>query len=180
VTLNSKIQGNDFSLPAIMTKVKKADYYRDLLPSGAPQFFSNVSGNPTLSACFAKSQVNLGESWSIPVSTGNSSLGLTGTLTLKFAEIQEITVPAGTYQVFRIELSSSKLDLHADADYLSSIHLTLLANMSLQISGKTYLEQDTCRLIKSELTQETTSLQSGISSTSVMYSEKILVEHVKP
>jgi hypothetical protein len=179
VTVTSTVLGRTISLP-ITTKVNKTNYYRDFLPSGAPQFFNNVSSNPTLSAYLAKSQVTVGDSWQVPVSTGNSSLGLTGELTLKFAEIQEITVPAGTYKVFRIEVSSSKLDLHADPDYLSTIHLTMPDNMSLQLSGTTYLEQGTCRLIKSNLTQETTIQPNGVSSTSVIYSEKILVEHTKP
>jgi len=180
VTLASLAQGKDFSLPPITTKVNKANYYRDFLASGAPRFFNDVSGNPTLSAILAKSQVNVGDSWNIPVTTGNSSLGLTGELTLRFAEIQEITVPAGKYTVFRIEVSSSNLELHADPDYLNTVHLTIPENMSLQISGKTYLEQGTCRLIKSELAQETTSQPNGTGSTSVIYSEKILVEHIKP
>ena len=178
-TLTSVIQGNDLSLPPITTKVNKAEYYKYLLSSGAPSFFTNVSTNPTLSACLTRSQVNVGEKWDIPVSTGNSSLGLSGQLTLRFAEVKDITVPAGTYRVIRIEVSSSKLTLHTDPAYLDAIPLKLPENMSLQLSGNTYLELGTCRVVKSDLTQETTGDSNGVSGASVIHSERILVEHTK-
>lgn len=179
MTVTSEIMGRTITIP-LTTNTSKTKYYNNFLPSGAPPFFLNVSGNPTFEAYLAKSQVNVGDTWQFPVSTGNSSLGLTGELTLKFSGIQDLTVPAGTYKVFIIEISSSKLNMHADADYLNTIHLSIPKNMSLQISGNTYLEQGTCRVIKSDLIQETTFQATGIGSTSVIYTEKILVEHKKP
>jgi len=178
LTLFTKIQNSTFDLPAITTTVDKEEWYHDLLPSMAPQLFNNVSSNPTLEAVLAN-QVNVGDSWTFPVNTGNSSLGLTGELTLKFAEIQQITVPAGTYTALRIELTSSDLILNADPQYLNAIHLNL-PNVSLRLTGKAYLEQGTCRLLKSELIQETTSLQAASTSKTVIYSEKVLIEHTKP
>jgi hypothetical protein len=178
VTITSIILGRTISLP-VTTKVNKASYYNDFLPSGAPQFFSNVSANPTLSAYLAKPEVNLGDTWQIPVSTGNSSLGLTGDLTLKFGGIQEITVPAGTYKVFKIDISSDNLVMHVDLES-DILNLNTLNNANLRISGQTYLEYETCRLIKSDLQQETTFQATGVNGTSSIYTQRVLVEHTKP
>ena len=178
LTVTSEIYGKTLSIP-LTANTSKAKYYNNLLPTGSPAFFYNITDNPTLEAYLAKSQVKVGDTWQFPVSTGNSSLGLTGELTLKFLDIQEITVPAGTYKVFVVEVSSSNLIMHVSSDN-GIISGSMLDNTNLQLSGKTYLEYGTCRLIKSELTQETTLQATGISGTSIIYSEKILVEHTKP
>jgi hypothetical protein len=177
-TITSEIYGKPLSIP-LTTNISKTKHYSTLLPAGAGMFFNNITGNPTLEAYLAKSQAKVGDTWQFPVSTGNSSLGMTGELTLKFLNIQEITVPAGTYQVFVIEMSSSNLIAHVslDNEIISGI---MLGNTNLQLNGKTYLEYGTCRLIKSELTQEATWQATGINGTTVIYSEKTLVEHTKP
>ncbi|MCW4002855.1 MAG: hypothetical protein NWE95_02955 [Candidatus Bathyarchaeota archaeon] len=179
LTITSEINGKTISIPLTTNNTRKSTYYNNLLPSGSPAFFLNVTGNPALEAYLAKTQVNLGDVWQFPVSTGNASLGLTGEITLKFAGIQEITVPAGTYKVFVVELSSNNLTMHISPDN-GVISGSILDNSILQLTGKTYLEYGTCRLIKSELTQETTMQATGISGASIIYSEKILVEHTKP
>ncbi|MBE3116547.1 hypothetical protein IMZ68_05015 [Candidatus Bathyarchaeota archaeon] len=178
LTITSELNGQALSIP-ITTNTSKAQYYNNLLPAGSPAFFLNASGNPTLQAYLSKSQVKVGGTWQFPVSTGNASLGLTGEITLKFSGIQETTVPAGTYKVFVVDLSSSNLIMHISPDN-GVISASTLDNSILQLNGRTYLEVGTCRLIKSELTQETTVQQPGISGTSTIYSEKTLTEHTKP
>ena len=39
---------------------------------------------------------------------------MTGEVTLKFADIEDITVPAGTYKTMKIEITSNTLNFHAD------------------------------------------------------------------
>lgn len=63
---------------------------------GGPQIFYNAT-NPTIMAYLAQPSVKTGDIWTKPVNTGNTSLGLTGEVTLKFMGIEEVTVPAGTY-----------------------------------------------------------------------------------
>lgn len=179
LTVTSELNGKTLSIPITTNTTTKAQYYNNLLPTGSPAFFLNASSNPTIDAYIAKSQVKVGESWQFPVSTGNASLGLTGEITLKFLAIQEITVPAGTYKVFVVELSSNNLKMHISPDN-GIISTSALDNSIIELNGRTYLEVGTCRLIKSELTQQTTMQQPGISGTSTIYSEKILIEHSKP
>lgn len=179
LTLNSELNGKSVSIPMTANTTTKAHYYTNLLPAGAPAFFQNVSSNPALQAYLSKTQVKVGEVWQFPVSTGNASLGLTGELSLSFIDVQQITVPGGTYKVFVVEFTSNDLIMHISSDN-GVISSSALDNSMLELNGKTYLEVETCRLIKSELTQKTTTQQAGISHTSTIYSEKTLIEHITP
>lgn len=179
LTITAELNGKSVSIPVTTNITAKTQYYDNLLPAGSPAFFFNISGNPALEACLSKSEVKAGETWQLPVSTGNASFGLTGEITLKFSDIQEITVPAGTYKVFMVELSSNNLKMHISPDN-DLISASTLDNSILQLNGRTYLEVGTCRLIKSELTQQTTMQQPGISGTTTIYSEKTLTEHIRP
>ena len=162
-------------LPPITLNITKARYCDNFLAPGGPLIFSN-SSNPTVSAYLAQSSVKVGDVWNIPVNTGNSSLGLTGEVTLTFAGIQELTVPAGNFQTMRIEVTSNVLSLHTDG---SSI-IKIPNGMTLQLNGTSYVEQGTCRLIKADLTQLTTTNTPGIGTTSTLYTEKTLIEYTKP
>ena len=143
---------------------------------GGPLIFYNTSSNPTISAYLAQPTVKVGEVWKIPVNTGNASLGLTGEVTLTFADLQDLTVPAGTFKTMRIEVTSNTLSLHSDG---SSI-IKIPDGMTLQLNGTSYIEQGTCRLIKADLTQLTTTNSPGIGRTSILYTEKTLVEFTHP
>ena len=171
------IEGYTLSLPPFTINVSKTSYYNNFAP-GAPLVFYN--SNPTISAYLAQSSVNVGDVWTIPVNTGNSSLGLTGEMTLKFAGFEEITVAAGTYKTFKINISSGNLTMHYDPAYAQSIHLALNGNYTLRLNGTTYLEQNTCRLIKSELTQygtqQSVGSKGGTTITSTINSEKTLIQ----
>jgi hypothetical protein len=120
--------------------------------------------------------VKVGDVWKIPVNTGNASLGLTGEGTITFAGLQQVTVPAGTFQTMQIEVTSNVLSLHSDGSFI----IKILDGMTLQLNGTSYIEQGTCRLIKADLTQLTTTNTPGIGSTSTIYSEKTLVEFKNP
>jgi hypothetical protein len=162
-------------LPPLTLNVSKASYYNNFIAPGGPLIFYNSSSNPTISAYLAQPTVKVGDVWKIPVNTGNASLGLTGEVTLTFAGLQDVTVPAGTYKTMRIEVTSDTLSLHSD----DSIIVTP-DGMTLQLNGTSYIEQGTCRLIKADLTQLTTTNSPGIGSTSTLYTEKTLVEYTHP
>jgi len=175
------------TLPLSVTvNMSKTSYYNNFIAPGGPDVFYNISSNPTLAAYLTKSTANIGDVWQIPVNTGNASLGLTGEMTLKFTAIQDLTVPAGTFKTFRIDISTSNLTMHYDADYLKSIDLSLNGNYTLQMTGTTYLEQGTCRLIKADLTQQSTLTQENathtgaITITSTIVTEKTLNQDTKP
>ncbi|MDI9578932.1 MAG: hypothetical protein QM398_12465 [Thermoproteota archaeon] len=163
-------------LPTITLNISKTRYYDNFMAPGGPLIFYNYSSNPTISAYLAQQSVKVGDVWKIPVNTGNASLGLTGEVTLTFAGIQDLTVPAGTFHTMQIEVTSNVLSIHSDG---SSI-IKIPDGMTLQLNGTSYIEQGTCRLIKADLTQITTTNSPGIGSTSTMYTEKTLVAYSKP
>jgi hypothetical protein len=161
------------ALRPLTLNVSKSSYYNNLMAPGGPLIFYNTSSIPTISAYLAQPTVKVGEIWKIPVNTGNASLGLTGEVTLTFAELQDLTVPAGAFKTMRIEVTSNTLSLHSDG---SSI-IKIPNGMTLQLNGTSYIEQGTCRLIKADLTQLTTTNSPGIGSTSTLYTEKTLAEY---
>jgi hypothetical protein len=164
------------SLPPITLNISKASYYNNFMAPGGPLIFYNSSSNPTISAYLAQPSVKVGDVWKIPVNTGNASLGLTGEVTLTFAGIQDLMVPAGTFQTMRIEITSNVLSLHSDGTSIIKIP----NGMTLQLNGTSYIEHGTCRLIKADLTQLTTTNSPGVGRTSTMCTEKTLVEYTKP
>jgi hypothetical protein len=163
-------------LPPVTLNVSKASYYNNFMAPGGPLIFYNASSNPAISTYLAQSTVKVGDVWKIPVNTGNASLGLTGEGTITFAGLQQVTVPAGTFQTMQIEVTSNVLSLHSDGSFI----IKILDGMTLQLNGTSYIEQGTCRLIKADLTQLTTTNTPGIGSTSTIYSEKTLVEFKNP
>jgi hypothetical protein len=94
---------------------------------------------------------------------------MTGEVTLKFAGVEDVVVPAGTFKAMKIEITSNTLTFHSDGTSI----LKIPEGTTLQLNGVTYLEQGTCRLVKTELTQ------SGPTSlgTSTLYTERTLVEY---
>ena len=163
-------------LPPLTLNVSKSSFCNNLMVPGGPLIFYNYSSNPAISAYLAQPSAKVGDVWKIPVNTGNASLGLTGEVTLTFAALQDLSVPAGTFKTMRIEIASNTLSIHSDG---SSI-IKIPDGMTLQLNGTSFIQQGTCRLIKADLTQLTTTNSPTVGSTSTMYTEKTLVEYSKP
>jgi hypothetical protein len=161
------------TMSPLTVSIDKASYYKNFVEPQGAFIFYNTDSNSTLLAYLAQDKITVGDVWTIPVNTGNSSLGLTGEVTLKFAGTQELTVPAGTFQTMRIEVISKILTSHSDGTIISNIN-----GMNLQLSGTSYVELGTYRLIKADLTQLLTNAQGIVTTT--LYSEKTLVEYTKP
>jgi hypothetical protein len=178
VNMTEVNQPNLVHLPTLPLNVSKDSFYSNFIAPGYPQIFNNNT-DPKVLAYLAQTSVKVGDVWTIPVSTGNSSLSYTGTVTITFTGIQEINVPAGSYKVMRIDITSDTWHINSDGTGISAI-LKLPQGMTTQFNGTTYLEQSTCRLIKSTITEETTANVDGVDRISTMYTEQTLVEHTKP
>ena len=179
-TITATIGGQTINAP-LNLNVRKTDCYKNLF-IGADILLN--SSKATILPFLDKSTGKVGEVLTIPVSTGNASYGLTGELTLTIRGVQEVTVPAGTFNCVRIEVSSNILNLHADPNYLNAIHIAPFSKSTVQMNGTTYLEQGTFRLIKSSLNQYGTvesvaSVGNPTTVTSVINYEKILTEYTE-
>jgi hypothetical protein len=123
---------------------------------------------------FQKEEARVGETWQVPCYTGNAGYDFNGTLTYKFGAIQNITVPAGTYKVFKVDVSGSNLTL---ALMLSGSSFSENMTFNTQM----YMEYGTCRLIESE-TQDSMSVALNNQSTPAVYNESlqmILIKQIK-
>ena len=157
---------------SMIEKINKTGYARYFLPGGTAALFGNTSSNPVLASLLSKPDAKVGDIWQIPLNSGSSTIGTTGDLTLTFADIQEITVPAGTYKIFRIDIASNNLNSHVDVSAGRS-------DTSMSFSGSIYLEYGTCRQIKSDI-QIITTTQSTFMNYSISYnSQMTLTQHIK-
>lgn len=164
------------NLPTLNLTVCKASYYNNFIAPGAPLIFDKTNNNSAVSTYLALQSVKVGDVWKIPVNTGNSSLGVTGEVTLTFPALEDFPTSAGTYKTLRIEVTSNTLSVHSDGTGI----IKTPSGIAIQLNGTTYIEQDTCRLIKAELTQVITTNSPSISGTATVYTEKTLIEHTKP
>jgi hypothetical protein len=149
--------------------------YSVLIPQGGPLIFFNASNNPTIAAYLEETSIRTGAYvWTLPLNCANASLGLTGQVIVAFVGIEEVTVPAGTYRAVRITITSSNLTVNPDSNS------PYPKGMTLQFNATTYLEKSTCRLIKTELTQETHLSGLGIENTTTVHIEEALIQYTKP
>ncbi len=172
--LNQTDGGYIIKVNEAVTNVSSNPLLSTLLPAGAPPIFWNASNSPTLAAYLEEISVKTGEVWTLPLDCADASLGLTGEVTVTFAGIEEVTVPAGTYRAIRVEVTSSVLTVNPDS------HTPYQVGMTMQFNATSYLEQSTCRLIKTELKQESHLNALGIDATATVHIEETLIQHTKP
>lgn len=182
-TLNHTVTGTLGHTPvsiSFIERVNKTGYTGYFLPGGTQHLAtSNMSNNPFVTALLDKPEVKVGDTWQIPMSSGNSNVSITGVLTIKFGGIQDITVPAGTYWVFKIDVSSS--------DFTMNVKLSTSANSTIapfttnmSISGQIYIEYGTCRQIQSNMQMISSTQAVGASATISTSAKTTLVQHIKP
>jgi hypothetical protein len=121
-----------------------------------------------------KPQVMVGDSWRIPYET-RSGVEASGDLIVTFYGFENLTVPAGTYNVFRVGIKSENLNYH----YTSSNN-GFNANVAENFNVQMYLEYGSLRQIKWTM-QDSISAESPMNNLSGNYlTEMVLVEHIIP
>jgi len=112
-----------------------------LLPIGLQLLDVNTNNtNPFMTAFFNQSTAQVGDTWQIPLTTGEPGYSQTENLTVTFKAIQDLTVPAGTFKVFRIDFSTN-----------TQANPSTLTSLNLDLTGQSYLEYGTCKQIQSNL-----------------------------
>jgi hypothetical protein len=157
-------------------QLTKSDYVNNFLIGDAARLLYNMTGERCDYYKLNLLQAKVGDTLQIPINTGNESIGTIGTLTLKFAGIEDLTLAAGTFKVFRLDYSA---DFTIHANIHGIINIQIPEPIPGQIIGQTYLEYGTCRLIKSNV-QETNQIP-GTSGYNYTYtSERTLTQLIKP
>ncbi len=169
---------------SIIEKMNKTGYSTYLLNLGSTQQEipnNGLTSTSYLAQLLNQPEVKVGDSVNVPFPTGNSSLGITGGLKMTFKGIQDLTVPAGTYKVFRIDITSNdlRMNYHSPLSGMSNFtpaNITISMDMNYQI----YMEYGTMRQIKASM-QESVSTQSATLNYAMnMSMDMTLIEHTKP
>jgi len=115
-----------------------------------------------------KTEARVGETWQLPLDLNNSEFNMSGTLNYRFGDIQNFTVPAGTYKAFMIEASTDNI-------YASAADISVSMNMD----GQLHLEYGTCRLL--DMNMHATETVTGTQTiTMSMNIQMQLTQHFKP
>lgn len=165
---------------SFIEKVNKTGYTGYFRLEGTEEVLtSNMSTDPFATVLLDKPEVKVGDSWQVPVNSGNSNISITGEMTITFGGIQNIMVPAGTYEVFKVDTVSNltmSIKLPTSGNYTSP---PFTVNMT--ISGRTYIEYGTCRRIESSMQIIQSPAQAAGTSATISISAKTtLVQHIKP
>lgn len=112
---------------------------------------------------FEKNETEAGGTWQIPLSdfyrTSNSTFVFGGDLTETFSDIQNLTVPAGSYRVFSVDVSGNNLTMVANNPSLNTS-----TSENITTSGREYLEYGTNRIIELNMQMNISILQNGQAS----------------
>lgn len=139
------------------------------LPSEMQSIYSMFGGVLGFGSAFNKTEARVGESWQLPLNLGNSTFSMSGTINYKFGEVQNVTMAAGTYKTFKIEISTN--DVHASISGVS---------VSINMHGWIRQEYGTCRPIDMNLEATAAASGQGQSMTLTMSMQMTLRQYFKP
>lgn len=127
----------------------------------------------------SKPQARVGDSWRIPYESSGAEVS--GDLIITFYGFENLTVPAGTYNVFKVGIKSDNVNAH----YTTS-HNGVEANITEDFNIQIYLEYGSLRQIK-YTGEGYISIDPSVKSQSYLKmmpeytrEEMVLVEHIKP
>lgn len=147
------------------------------VPPEFQQFISSFSFMPGNGLYFPSDETKVGDSWQIPIDTQTEVFNITGTINNKLASIQSINVPAGTYQVFKLEITSSEVTIEFEP--LSELDMTEPIEIDVMMEGYIYFEQETCLVVQAFTEQTTTTSMMGQTISMTMTLDMRLTEHTK-
>ncbi len=174
-TTSSNLAGYSMTTSHLL-EVKQTDMVNllTLLPVALQQYTINSnSTNPSETAIFNQTQAKVGDTWQVPLDSTTSNSAPAPEITVTFAAIQELTVKAGTYKVFKIDFSQTNPQQSPST----------LLHLNFDVSGESYLEFGTCKQIQSTLQLNMTSnpnLGSNINYNTVISFTSTLTKDATP
>jgi hypothetical protein len=135
--------------------------------------FSFMPGNGFY---FPLSEAKVGDSWQVPIGMTTEMFNFTGTLNCAITESRKITVPAGTYDAFKLEVSSSDLDIAFSPELATGYSI----DFQMAMNGYEYFEKGTCRTIQATFNQTTSATVMDTTVTMEFSMDMQLTEHIKP
>ena len=185
----STIQNRPFTF-SMLEKMNNTGYSAMIFNSGnsSEELPSGSFDNSQFAQLLSQPVVKVGDyTVTVPYSEllGNSSQSnLQGNLTLTFKGIQDLNVPAGTYKVFRIDLTGNiittvKLPLPLNGNYLPPTVPTTMTQ-TLKSNDQMYFEYGTMCQIESSMQETTISESSKLNYTMTTTSDMTLNQDTPP
>jgi hypothetical protein len=152
------VQGvsQDYSFTIIMSKAGQLVGGSNI-PSSMQSMYSMIQDTPGFGLVLNRTTVRVGETVQVPFNVGNSSFSFTGTYNYKVTNIENVTVPAGTYKTFKIEVSTT--NLHGTSQGV---------DVSASITGQLHMEYGTCHLVDLSMQEAMTGAGTTVSMTMSM------------
>jgi len=168
----TNVQGMEYSFTVKMNKTGYILEYEDL-PAQFEQTYGSLTGMPGFGLYFQKDQMKVGDNFQIPIQVQTDQFSFTGLAFYRIGEVKDITVPAGTYNAFRLETSAL---LIGDFGSLGTTTMTVQGGMS----GYGYLEAGTCRQIEYHVSMQITVSAMSTSVSMSMTMSLQLTEDIRP
>jgi hypothetical protein len=177
---------NKTSSVSYLQMINKTGYSTFGLSLRGSQSYTNLTtgmSNPVLTELPNRPEVKVGDKWEVPYPFGfanqSSYINATGSLVMTFQGFQDLTVPAGTYRVFRVDLGSKDLSIRMD---LSALNASTIAEASItmSINGQMYMEGGTLRPIKSTMQEQANCVTVTGNYSMGMTMEMTLEQLIQP
>jgi hypothetical protein len=141
--------GSSLSIPfSFIQKINKEGYTVNIFQGDdAP---GNATANPFIVGLLNRSEVKVGDTWTIPIENTNPAVSCSGSITITFQGFEDITVPAGTFRVFKANSVSS---VFAQMTPVTFNDITSTTTLTISQNGTMYVEYSSCRQIKSTIQQ---------------------------
>ena len=169
---------------SILEKMNKTGYSTYMINYGNATMETsdvNLGYNGYLIQLLSKPEVKVGDSITIPFpfATSTANIGVTGDLTMTFVGIQDVTVPAGTFRTFRVDITTNNLQMTINTPSfgnMSGSTTTSKVNLEFQM----YMEYGTMRQIKSAIQENMTFESTRMNYTMSITMNSTLQQDLKP
>lgn len=151
-------QADQTNIMRMETSGRIADYGNTA--SSIQQTFNSLFSMPGFGSYFPKQQVNVGETWTIPLDTNIQGLSAQGTVTNKITEISSMTAAGQTFNAFKNTMSS-QVQLTTDAPGGGG-------TLTISYSGYDHMEKGTCTLLDFHMDVIATITANGQTQTMTM------------
>ncbi len=175
-TFTSDLLNQTFSLTVKINETGHIVEFLDVPPE-FQQTTSSLSFMPGNGFYFPKEEAKVGDSWQIPIDMQTEEFNLTGTINNKITETRRITVPAGTYDVFKLEFTSSEITMTYKPP--PELNMTELIEIGMTMKGYEYFEKGTCLTVEAKFEQTTSMSMMGQTITMSMTLHMRLTEHTR-
>jgi hypothetical protein len=178
-TITMTLDGKPYTF-SYLERMNKTGYSSDFF-NMAQQLSTNESlGSAYVTQLLSNPEVKVGESIRIPISkmVGDTfGANFTGDVVMTFGGVQDLTVPAGKYKVFRVDTSTENVAYHAETSILGS---SLSMDMALNMTGQTYTEYGTMLPVQYTMAVTLVLQSSVMNYTLSMNMDLTLAEQTTP